>query len=82
MKCFLIVNILIVLIYLFAELLVMGGDKISPSKLEKINETLKKNNCKQKITYGYGSTETMMIATTVDNQNSHMEGSCEYYILQ
>ena len=60
----------------FAELLVMGGDKISPSKLEKINETLKKNNCKQKITYGYGSTETMMIATTIDNQNSHMEGSC------
>ena len=38
----------------FAELLVMGGDKISPSKLDNINETLKKNNCKQKINWNDG----------------------------
>lgn len=60
----------------FAELLVMGGDKISPSKLVKINETLEKNNCKHKITYGYGSTETMMIATTTDDKRSNVAGSC------
>ena len=60
----------------FAELLVMGGDKISPVKLDKINETLKKNNCNHKITYGYGSTETMMISTTTDKDETYKSGSC------
>ena len=60
----------------FADLLVMGGDKISPSKLEKINKTLLKNGCKQKITYGLGTTESMMIATTTDNEGTHKYGSC------
>lgn len=60
----------------FAELLVMGGDKMSPSKLEKINETLKKNNCDKKVTYGYGTTETMMISTTTDKEQTHEIGGC------
>ena len=60
----------------FADLLVMGGDKISPSKLEKINETLLKNGCKQKITYGLGTTESMMIATTTDKEDTHKYGGC------
>ncbi len=60
----------------FGELLVMGGDKISPTKLDKINKTLLENNCKQKITYGYGATETMMISTTTDKEESHEKGGC------
>ena len=60
----------------FGELLVMGGDKISPYKLDKINDTLLKNNCKQKITYGYGATEAMMISTTTDKEESHERGGC------
>lgn len=60
----------------FAELLVMGGDKISPSKLVKIDDTLQKNNCNQKIVYGYGSTESLMIATNTDKEETRAYGSC------
>lgn len=60
----------------FAQLLVMGGDKISPYKLEKINETLKNNGSNQKITYGLGTTESMMISTFTDKEETHKHGSC------
>lgn len=60
----------------FGKLLVMGGDKISPSKLDEINKTLKNNGCQEKIKYGFGSTETGMISTTLDDDEKYYSGSC------
>ena len=60
----------------FAKLYVMGGDNISPEKLEKENRILSGHGMKNKITYGYGTTEVMMINTTSDDERSYVYGSC------
>lgn len=60
----------------FAKLLVMGGDNISPAKLDNINTTLAEHGCNEKITFGYGSTESMLIATTTSDPTTHKSGGC------
>lgn len=60
----------------FAKLYVIGGDNIAPQKLSAINETLSSLGMNHKVVYGYGTTETMMISTTSDDQRSHCFGSC------
>ena len=60
----------------FAKLYVLGGDNVTPDKLEKENQILKALGMKHKITYGYGATEVMMISTTSDDKRSHLYGSC------
>lgn len=60
----------------FAKLYVMGGDNVSPEKLQKENELFAQLGMQKKITYGYGSTEVMMASTTSDDERSYQYGSC------
>ena len=60
----------------FAKLYVMGGDNISPEKLNRQNNVLQLLGMKKRITYGYGSTEVMMSNTNSEDQRSFMDGSC------
>ncbi len=60
----------------FAKLYVMGGDNISPDKLQEENNILAAQGMKTKITYGYGATEIMMANTNSDDERSFLYGSC------
>ena len=54
---------------------IIGGDNISPDKLERVNEELMNLGMQSRIVYGYGSTETMPISTTNYDENSYVFGS-------
>lgn len=60
----------------FAKLYVMGGDNISPNKLQEENDILAVQGMKKKITYGYGATEIMLANTNSDDERSFLYGSC------
>lgn len=60
----------------FANMYVIGGDNVTPEKLQYENEVLATLGAKHKLIYGLGTTETMMISTTSDDERSHCSGSC------
>lgn len=59
----------------FAKVFVTGGDNISPDQFIRNNEILQKHGMKDKIIYGYGSTEGMMMITTSQDERSYVYGS-------
>lgn len=59
----------------FAKVFVMGGDNISPDRLNAINQSLQSHGMRDKIIYGYGSTEAGMMITTSNDERSHLYGS-------
>ena len=60
----------------FSKLLVVGGDNMSPAKIDEVNEALKRNGCEMKLTYGYGATEAMNVSAMHNDELSHKPGSC------
>jgi len=59
----------------FAKIFVMGGDNISPDKLEAENAAFAALGMQKRIIYGYGSTEIGMAITTSDDSRSYLYGS-------
>ena len=59
----------------FAKVFVTGGDNVSPDQFIRNNEILQKHGMKDKIIYGYGSTEGMMMITTSQDERSYVYGS-------
>lgn len=59
----------------FAKVFVMGGDNVAPEKLKENNETLCAHGMREKIIFGYGSTEAMMMITTSSDDRSYIYGS-------
>jgi len=54
---------------------IIGGDNVSPEKLERQNESLMSRGMQSKMVYGYGATECMPVSTTNYDEKSYVFGS-------
>ena len=59
----------------FVKQYVIGGDNIDPTRFKEENDILLKRGMSSKIIFGYGSTESMPIATTTNDDYTHVPGS-------
>ena len=54
---------------------IVGGDNVSPEKLQEQNEKLIARGMQSKLVYGYGATECMPVSTTNYDEDSYVYGS-------